>query len=468
MRNMIVVVIVALVCLMAPFGPQLGLFGYYWFAIMRPDVLAWSGANNYSFYMAAVTILFALPRILQNLPVLITNSLCRALILFVVTVSLSVVFAVSMDICLPQYGMFLRIVIMALILPLVLVTRRHLELMMVVISASIGLLAAKYGLAGVIAGGARFMAGYGGMLSDNNTMALAFCLALPLCYFIRPVVSQPWMKMGLLACSFLSIGGVFFTHSRGGVVSVMVCLLLILLKSKRRVMMGLVLLGCTGGITYLVKDTLLKRMETVATVGSSDAESSAQSRLVLSAAAIRMWMDYPLFGVGFTEKNEQALIGKYLQGEDKAHAGKVIHNTYTQLLADTGIFALIIYLYLLFGTIMKMRAAGRRARQRGDDAAAGICDAILTALITYAVGSTFLSRTTFDFFYMLVMTAATYLTLEQREGFFTPVVAPAPAEASGFTTIPAMDARPTAPVGAGPLVSPGRMRMTRPRLRPRG
>lgn len=450
MRDLLVMLVTGMLCLLSPLRPQVGILGYYWFALMRPDILAWSGPNRYSLLIALSTLLANGTKVLQNLPTLVSNSIVRTFLLLLAFITLSVVFAVRPELCYDQYGLFLRVALMAFLIPLAVRIRRDIETLLVVMAASIGLLAAKYGAVGLMSGGARFMQGFGGMLSDNNTMALAFVVALPLCWFSRPIV--PWVlaRMGLALAALLCVPAVIFTHSRGGSLALAVALLLTAWKSQRRLIAMIMLAGMLVGAAYLVKDTYSARMSTL---GDVEGEASAKSRLVLAVSALKMFRDYPLFGVGFTEQNERALIANYLPaGSNADYAGKVIHNTFLQMLVDCGIFALITYCWLLFGTIWKMRKAGKRARARGGRRASAIPDALVVALCSYTVGSLFLSRAAFDFFYILTMTAAAYLEVETAES--AEVQAPAAAYGAPEVVVPA----------SGPgQEGAGRMRMTRER-----
>jgi probable O-glycosylation ligase (exosortase A-associated) len=412
MRDFAVMGITAALCLLCPFSPRLGLYGYYWFALMRPDILAWSGPNHYSLAIAAFTSICNSGRALQRLPALFANPLCRRLLLLVGVIALSVPFAVKPSLCIEPISLFLRMILMALFIPLVIWEASELQALFVVMAASIGLLAAKFGLSGLLAGGARFAQGYGGMLSDNNTMALAFVLAIPLCWFSRDLVRPLWAKAGMGALALLSAGGVIFTHSRGGALAAGTALLVIAWRARHRVLVGGLLLVFLAGAVYLVRDSFLKRMETIA---EASEEASAKSRIILAASAVKMWLDYPIFGVGFTEDNEQELIAKYVPAAYKeSYQRKVIHNTYLQMLVDAGIFALLLYVWLLLGAIWKMELSIRRLKAQGRLDAAAVPLGVQTALVAYMVGSTFLSRTSFDFFYILVMLAATWLEIETR------------------------------------------------------
>lgn len=412
-RYLIVISTVIGICLLSPLRPVLGLYGYYWFAMMRPDILAWAGPNRYSFLLALVTLLANLPAIIRNLPLLALNSILRNLLLFLLVVTISVVAAVDPSLCFDRYGQFVRIFLMALVIPLIVSTRDQLRWLMVIIAGSLGLLGSKYGLWGLVRGGAAFTEGYGGMLSDNNTMALAFAMAVPLCWFSRLLVPWRLARLGFIAAAVCCLAAVVFTHSRGGVIAVGVGLLVILLTERRKILAILMLAVTAAGIAYLVWDSFSSRMSTLR---NPELEASAKSRMDLAKAAPKLWLDYPFFGVGFTETNQQRLIFKYVPPQYAAeYAGKVLHNNWLQLLVDSGIFAFLIYVWLLFSCMARMWMAGRRLSKAGAVAEAAIPQMIATSLLIFSVGSTFLSRTTFDLFYVLLCAAAAWFEIHKAQ-----------------------------------------------------
>lgn len=215
-------------------------------------------------------------------------------------------------------------------------------------------------------------------------------------------------------------------------------------RSKHRLLAGLVMVLFMGGSAYMVRDSYMDRMSTM--LDPTD-EASANSRILLAQGALKMAMDYPLFGVGFTEKNEQELITRYLAPElSESFARKVIHNTYLQILVDSGIFALLLYLAMMVGTIGALQRSINRQKAVSMEAAA-IPQALQVALISYMVGAAFLSRTTFDFYYIFLMTAAAWLDIEKREmqeAPPAPAITPNPEE---LVVVPvAADALPPTPV----------------------
>jgi putative inorganic carbon (HCO3(-)) transporter len=437
-RHVIVLSTVIGLCLLSPLKPAWGLYGYYWFAMMRPDVLSWTGPNRYSLMLAVATLLSNLPVILRNLPLVATNSTLRNLMLFLLVITISVVTAVDPSLCMDRYEQFLRVFVMSLIIPLILTSVDQLRWFVVVVAGSLGLLGAKYGVYGLLAGGAAFRQGYGGMLSDNNTMALAFAMTVPLCWFARLLVPWKLARLGFIAAGLASLAAVVFTHSRGGVLAAGAGLLVITLMERRKMLAMLVLAAASSGIAYLVWDSFSSRMSTLK---NPVMEGSARSRIELALAAPRLWLDYPLFGVGFTEANQQKLIFKYVPPEYAVeYAGKVLHNNWLQILVDSGIFAFLIYVWLVFRTLFRCWLEGRKWVKQGDTTKAAIPNAIAASMVTFVVGSTFLSRTSFDLLYVLLCTAAAWLEAQRR-------VAP-PLEALPAAEPPARLSEPPAMVPA--------------------
>jgi O-antigen ligase len=156
-------------------------------------------------------------------------------------------------------------------------------------------------------------------------------------------------------------------------------------------------------LIYLLGNGYLDRM---ATLKDPMAENSAYTRILAAKAAIAMWEDYPLTGVGFGGLNQMALQHKYL---DLPYP-LVVHNTYVELLVGSGVLALIIYLALI-GFCLYYLAATIRHEKHTNPQYARYAMALQASLLTFCLGSYFLSRVTFDVFYMILAASATLLEL---------------------------------------------------------
>lgn len=86
----------------------------------------------------------------------------------------------------------------------------------------------------------------------------------------------------------------------------------------------------------------------------------------------------------------------------------VVHNTYLQILVESGVFACAAYVLLLLGSIIWLEVSSRRAK-RWHPALQPYPIAMQTALIGFAVDVIFHPRIRYDFYYILIaMVAAWY------------------------------------------------------------
>ena len=408
MRTELLIVIVGVLALTALVKPRIGLFGYVWFALMRPDILSWSaGIIPYSNVLATATLLGSL-RYILDLRLLLANAMVRWFLLLQVLFLASVFCAVRPDLTYMEYNLFLRVTVMTLLIPLFVRTLGDMKILLAVLALSIGALGVKFGLWGLLQGGVRFNGGLGngGLISDNNCLALALAMAAPLCWYARGFFASRWIRLGLMGMLFSTIAAIVMTHSRGGALAFVAGFAPVVLRSQRKLGIVVLLVILSAPAVFLVRDSYFARLESIA---DYDTEVSAVSRIEYARAAVAMWKDHPLMGVGFGTTNFTRLVGNYL-GRDDSH---VAHNTYLQVLVDSGIFAFLNYCGLLFGALYGLQRSASRLRER----LPGIeiyPQMMQCALVAFAVGSTFLSRVNFDYWYMLLMAAAAWIPIERQ------------------------------------------------------
>jgi probable O-glycosylation ligase (exosortase A-associated) len=482
MRDLILMTLVGLICVSCFVRPRIGLYGYTWFALMRPDVLAWSyGTNNYSLAIAVCLLVSSAFQAAIKFPRLLTNAFSRHLILFVLVCIASAGAAIDTSLATAPLTLFLKTIVIVLLAPLLLEDEKSLRTYIVVVAGSMGFLCLKMGGFGLVNGGVWLAQGYGGMIGDNNDLALALAITLPLAWFCRDFFSQFYIKLGWTMIVLAGAAAVIMTRSRGGFLAMSVGMLCVLIFSKRKMTALLVVLVGMGASIYLVRASFVERMSTLT---NPLAESSAYSRVVLAKAALNMAKDHPLLGVGFGKRNEEELLADYLPPNLKGMGNKVLHNTYLQVLVDSGVLALLLFLTLIAGALWWLL---RLVRKTGEDdpQTASMAKALFAAIITYAVGALFLSRAEFDYFYFLYMAVATLYEVRKYRASL-PVameaVAAAPGEAQGSqafqwagysgggiapspaNTRPAVQPRAQSPKGP-PEVAPVTPRMTARQVR---
>jgi len=413
MRATLLAILVAGICMAAFTRPYLGLLGYIWFALMRPDVLAWVyGRNRYSLIIAVCVLIGAALHLPARWMRLWKNPISAGVLVLLALITLSAILAENRALALEPFWLYLRVVGLALLALVLFDDERRLQYMLLVMAASVGLLGFKYGLAGLLAGGVRFAHGYGGMMEDNNTLALGFAVTVPLCWYAAQLAPWKPAKLAFWLMFFHTIAAVIMTFSRGAALALAAGLFMIWWHSRHKLVLAAVLVLCAIPGLLLVQSEYIARLSTIT---SPLEEPSAASRITMAKVALRMWADYPWLGVGFGRLNQQVLAPRYLNAGEvtTAEPALVVHNTYLQLLVDSGIFAFLVYCGLLSGTIWWLGREVARARRMMPSKAIYPA-AVRSALVTFAVGAAFLSRVEFDLTYYLLMAAAIWYEVRHQ------------------------------------------------------
>jgi probable O-glycosylation ligase (exosortase A-associated) len=425
------------------FNPLIGLLGHIWFALARPDALAWSeGQFPFSLVLAAFT-LAGTWRVFPNVRFWFGNPWVISMLFLQLVFLASIAGAANPAPAWNHYYSFLKYFVIALLIPLFVTTERELRWLLGVMAFSNALVGIRFGIFGFSHGGIRVGSGHGGFLSDNNTLALGLATGLPLIWYAKDLVRHQWQKWAVYLAVGLTIGSVLQSHSRGGILTLTITLMILVYRSRHKITMLVVLIALTLPMGVLLLDSLSARMQTLE---DFDSDGSLASRRLYAITALRVFKDYPVLGLGFGTENWGLISEKYVT---KASVQHVIHNNYLQMAVDSGIFALLILCWQLWFSSWWLGRAGRRLRKLYPEqpGKASYAFSLEASLIAFSIGSTFLSRTDYDFYYILVMSVGAFYTvnktlLAESGQAATPAAAPAVREllTKPFTIGPARPA----------------------------
>ncbi len=387
-------------------NPLIGLLGYVWYSLARPDALAWSEAKYpHSLIMAIVTLLGAW-RYIHNLPKWLRNPWVLSVLALQIPMLLSVFAAPYPAIAWEPYKYFVKYLLMAMLIPLFVAGLKEYRWLMLVVAFSIGLIGFRFGVFGLRAGGVVLVSGLGGFISDNNTLALAFNMGIPFIWHARGLVTRNWQKWLIYIAIFTTVIGVLITHSRSGIRTLVLVALLMVFRAKHR-MAVLVLAGTLAlpGL-LLMADSLTRRMQTLENVQE---DGSATARLGYAKTALQVWKDYPLFGVGFGTYNWTIVSEKY---QAKARMHHVVHNNYLQMAVDSGTVAFLILLWQIYYSLYWTGKSARLMLKIRPELAC-YPYALEASMAAFALGSLFVSRTDYDFYYYVVCMTGCWYTVHQ-------------------------------------------------------
>jgi O-antigen ligase len=152
---------------------------------------------------------------------------------------------------------------------------------------------------------------------------------------------------------------------------------------------GLCLVGALG-LTAIIDQAFIDRMATIEGATSQNADSSAQSRLVVAEAQLRMFLDHPM-GIGW--RGTAALSPQYLDEKWLTHAadGSVArssHNTFLTALVEQGIVGAIIYGALLLWVAAAVFRSRRFSRSDRDPELGTLTAALIASVVAVLVAGT--------------------------------------------------------------------------------
>ncbi|MGI9450620.1 MAG: putative O-glycosylation ligase, exosortase A system-associated [Geminicoccaceae bacterium] len=278
----------------------------------------------------------------------------------------------------------------------------------------------KGGLAFLISGGAyRFEGPPGTSIGDNNHLAAAFLLAIPLINYLRLHAATRMVRNGLTGLLVLTILAVLCTQSRGGFIGLVVLGGVFWWMSGRRISHIAAGLAIMCIAVALASENLVSRLQTIESAHQQDA--SFLGRVVSWQMHVDAALDRPLVGAGPYAIQTWSVFGVYRPTapivDIQLQRPVAAHSIYFQVLGDLGFVALGLYIALLW-------TAWRNATwviQRAADHPASLWMVNLASmtrvsLLTFAVTGGAVSMAFYDYFLaILALTACLRRKLEEQQ-----------------------------------------------------
>jgi O-antigen ligase len=250
----------------------------------------------------------------------------------------------------------------------------------------------------------RLLGFLGGNYSNPNDLAcqIAICLPFYLAFLIRTRNTTGRLAWGAVI-SFLTYV-IVLTGSRGGFLasSVVVagCMWEFAIKGRRRFLLVFALVGFI--FLNLYGGQLLQRFGALSNQQQDpSAFASAESRTDLLWKSLMVTASHPFFGVGLG--NFQILSGSW-------HG---THNSYTEMSAEAGVPALILYLIVWWRAFFYVRAVKRYRRGRPELRV--WAKALMLSLLAFLVAA-FFSNYAFQYFpYFLIAYTSCLFRIAQKE-----------------------------------------------------
>jgi putative inorganic carbon (HCO3(-)) transporter len=252
---------------------------------------------------------------------------------------------------------------------------------------------AKGGLFTILTGGNFHVFGPPGtIIGDNNQLAVALLMALPLADFLRSEARNKWIARGLVAGMGLTVIAIVGTYSRGAVVGLVILAAFMLTRTRKKLVYI-----CLASIVFVfilsfMPSSFFTRMHSIS--NASD-DASFTGRLMAWQVAIRYATDHFPFGAGFYGPQLGAIFHAYFPGE-MIHAA---HSIYFQVLGEHGYIGFALYILLILAAFLLNLQIIRRARRQPEFGwARNLAVALQASLLVFCVSGALLSMAYYDLF----------------------------------------------------------------------
>jgi O-antigen ligase len=233
---------------------------------------------------------------------------------------------------------------------------------------------------------------------DQNNFAMFFVISLPFLYHFSIHLKNKSFKYLIWLIIPLGWHAVFLTGSRGGLLGLIAGLIptIFCLKQKKY---GIILAIALCIAFVWQGGPIMKDRARTITYSESKADESIQGRLDSWAAATKMMLEYPITGVGV------ASFGMAYPDFSNADPREA-HNTFFQIGAESGVFAVIFYLLFLAKTFKDLWPISKKSDldlNLTGDFSLLMSKAVLSSWLGFIVCAFFLSLQVFEQFFYLAL-----------------------------------------------------------------
>jgi len=231
--------------------------------------------------------------------------------------------------------------------------------------------------------GGRLVGALGGVFENPNDLAINIALNWPICVGFFFMARGP-KKLIWGAVSLIMLVGVEMTYSRSGFLAIVVAAVMVLwefgVRGKRPLLflvvgiLGLgILVASPGGYAARIASIVVKNQ------GDPRGEGSREQRKQLLIDSIKTAFQHPVFGIG--AGNFEATNGTW----------HVAHNTYTEIAAEAGFPAFILFMLMFYRAFHNIRMVRNSPAYETDPIIRGLTGGLWVSVAAFMVGALFAS-----------------------------------------------------------------------------
>jgi probable O-glycosylation ligase (exosortase A-associated) len=370
--------------------PYVGILTWAWLSYMNPHRLAWGFAVHFPYAEIVALTLFASLFVTKERLRIPMRPVVIVWIIFIAWMGVTTLFALYPDNALHEYTKILKIQLLTFITMMLITDRERIIQLIWVIVVSIGYFGLKGGIFTLVHGGGdRVWGPPGSFISDNNNLALATLMIVPLMEFLRQFSPNPWVKRGLLVAMAFSCLSIVGSQSRGAALALFAVAGFFWLKSRNKLAWALGLVIMLPALLAFMPQEWHSRMSTI---DNYEQDQSALGRINAWHYSIAV-ANARITGAGL-ESWQRGSFARYAPEPTNVHAA---HSIYFGVIADHGWIGFLLWLSIYVMIWFLASWVIRHGREFTDlDWAVRLARMMQVGLLAYATGGAFLSLSYFD------------------------------------------------------------------------
>jgi probable O-glycosylation ligase (exosortase A-associated) len=425
MRDLVILAILPFLLYAMAKRPFIGLGLWIWTALFFPNgwLYGIAGTIRYNLLFTGMTIFAYMMK--KPRPAFKLTPTGGLVLLFFAWTTVSTFTTIgNPDVAFDFWARYAKVIVLFLFVLAIVENKLHFDFFLWCTVLSVGFFGNLEALKYVASGGGHKIEGMAGhVLGDRNELSIAFVMILPICVYLMEEYGRRSKQLGLamLATITLLVIAVIGTQSRGGFVVLVALGIYFFIKSERKGLMSILLVGLVLISAQLVTDEWVARMHTV---DSADQDASFMGRVVAWRLSFILAMHHPVFGGGFKAlenfsvwtslSSEFGSIPWFYTGDNVPDVNHphAAHSVYFQVLGDHGFAGLAIYVSFLIGAFLKARKVARVARaNKVANWIPRMATTLQLTMFAFCLGGSSLSFAYFDLTYAVI---AMLIVLESR------------------------------------------------------
>jgi len=364
---------------------------------MSPHRMTWGFAYTMPFAaiiaVAVLASMFMASNEIKRVPL---TSITVLLVLFLGWMTISTVFALYPTTAWELYKRVVKIILMTFITIMIMADKNRIEMLVWTIVVSLGFFGIKGGVYTIVtAGSGRVWGPPGSFVEDNNALALALLMLIPLVNYLRMTALNIWVQRALLFSMVLMVASIVGSQSRGALVGGLAMLFYMWVKSRSKLATGVAGIVLLTTVYTFMPQSWHDRMATIQTY---EQDRSAQGRINAWMEAYYIAKDR-LTGGGYGQWTPES-FALYAPDPLDVHDA---HSIYFKVLGEHGFIGL--FLFLIIG-VFSLGTANWNIRQtdRIEELkwANDLSRMVFVSIIAYATGGAFLGLAYYDLYYHLI------------------------------------------------------------------